>query len=133
MKTKNNLEPRNPGNGQVGAVDLNSPGSNGRRVSRRVRMLVRRHLRLVAKGKSCFDQASKALALAINNGLEVGEPIEMDIIGADGQPRKEQFCLVDNFDQDVVYKPARVPHYEFKRIPRSRREKTDPSPAQESA
>jgi len=89
-------------------------------------MLVRRHLRLIAKGKSCFDQANVALAMAINNGLQVGQPIELEILGADGHPQKEQFYLVNNFDQDVVYKPARVAHYEFKKIPVSKRAKPEP-------
>ena len=84
-------------------------------------MLVRRHLRLIAKGKASFDKANEALALAINFGLAVGEPIELEVLGADGRPQNEQFYLVNNFDQEVVYKPARVAHYEFKKIPMSKR------------
>jgi len=89
--------------------------------TRRVKMLVRRHLRLISKGKASFDKASEALAIAINCGLKVGQPIELEILDPDGQPKKEQFYLVDNFDREVVYKPARLAHYEFKQIPKSKR------------
>jgi hypothetical protein len=102
---------------------------------RRIKMLVRRNLRLLSKGKSYYDKANEALALAINNGLAVGnEPIELEILGADGRPQKEQFELVNNFAGEVAYRPARVPHYELKKVPKYKRApKVESAPTAEAA
>ena len=91
-------------------------------VSRRVKMLVRRHLRLVGKGKSCFDQANTALQLARTAGLEVGQKIDIEQFRETGEKETVAFELIDNTldmeSKGVIYRPARVPKFELKKVPK---------------
>lgn len=101
--------------------------SNGgqKPVSRRVRSLCRRHLRMIAKGKSYFDQATVALQLARNAGLRVGQAVEVEQFKETGEKELVPFELIDNTVlmeiKGAIYRPARVPKYELKEIPKTRR------------
>lgn len=95
--------------------------------TRRVKMLVRRHLRLIAKGKSCFDQAGIALQLARNAGLRLGQAVEVEQFKETGEKETVPFELIDNTVlmeiKGAIYRPARVPKFELKEIPKTRRAK----------
>jgi hypothetical protein len=98
--------------------------------SRRIRMLVRRALRYQERGKRLFDMASVALQMARNAGLQVGQEVEVELVDENGEKKTESFSLHDNFTGEVAYRPARIPHFELKRIPKYKREpKPDPETA----
>jgi len=106
---------------------------------RRVRALCRRSLLEYEKGKRHFDVSNVALNMARAAGLKVGERVEVELCDKDGQKHAHEFELVDNTatmeEKGVIYRPARVPKYELKEVPKSRRGRGDSpeSPSQEAA
>jgi hypothetical protein len=90
---------------------------------RQIRKFIRRSLREKERGNLHYDRSAQALIAARNLGLVPGVEIEMTFRGPDGEKLKEPFELVNNFrdDAEAIYRPARVPHYELKRVPKTKR------------
>lgn len=97
--------------------------------NKRITSLVRRHILTLEKGRAKYDQANEILKKAISAGLMTDQPIEIELMREDGRPKTERFALVDNFTgKDVAYRPARLPRFELKRVPKNPRPpKPDPT------
>jgi hypothetical protein len=65
--------------------------------TRRQRMFIRRALRLEAKAKTLFGKMRESIALAMQNGLQIDQPVEIEVIGADGKPAKKFVRIKNNF------------------------------------
>jgi bifunctional DNA-binding transcriptional regulator/antitoxin component of YhaV-PrlF toxin-antitoxin module len=102
--------------------------------SRRVRMLVKRHLLMLEKGKSCFNKANDALTKAMNFGLKPGQVLDVEVAGKDGKAETIALELIDNAEvmreTGRLYRPARVPHFELKEVPKYRRKPKEEIPAE---
>jgi hypothetical protein len=103
--------------------------------TRQIRKFIRRSLREKERGNLHYDRSAAALVAARNLGLVPGMQIEMTFRGPDGEKLKEKFELVNNFrdDQEAIYRPARVPHYELKKVPKFKRQPKEEAPVEEAA
>lgn len=92
---------------------------------RSIKAQLRRHLRYAQLGKNYFDKASQALARARASGLQIDQPVDLDLVDETGATKTERFHLVDNaLDMQIkgaVYRPARFPQFELKKLPKNPR------------
>jgi hypothetical protein len=86
--------------------------------TRRQRMFIRRALRLEAKAKTLFGKMRESIALAMHNGLQIDQPVEIEVIGADGKPAKKFVRIKNNFAGEVAFKRSYVSHYELEDVPK---------------
>jgi hypothetical protein len=86
--------------------------------TRRQRMFIRRALRLEAKAKTLFGKMRESIGLAMQNGLQIDQPVEIEVIGADGKPAKKFVRIKNNFAGDVAFKRSYVSHYELEDVPK---------------
>src|SRR3954470_8413435 len=91
--------------------------------ARKIKMLVRRALREKDRGGKHFDRSREAISLARNAGLQVNQPVEIEIRGEDGSKQKVLFELVDNFAGPIAGRNVVIPHFELKKVPKFKREK----------
>jgi len=95
--------------------------NGGAKPSRRIRSLIKRAYMLQERGKKLFEKSRDSLKLAMNNGLPVGQSVEVDIPGEDGSKKTEIFAIKDNFAGDVAFKRSYVSHYELEIVPKYKR------------
>jgi hypothetical protein len=96
-------------------------------------MLVRRALRLEAKGKQLFGKSREAIVLAMQNGLAVDQPVEIEIPAEDGSKITEVYAIKDNFAGEVAFKRSYVSHYTLEKVPKYKRVPKDAPAAQVAA
>ena len=99
--------------------------------NKRITNLVRRHLREKARASAHYSAADAALTKARELGLDVGEPIEVEIPRADGSIEKTAFALTNNFEGESAFRNTRIPKFELKKVPKFKR--TAPAEAQPAA
>src|SRR5581483_4139079 len=99
--------------------------------SRRIRSLIKRAYMNQERGKKLFEKSRDSLKLAMQNGLSVGEAVEIDLVAEDGSTKKEQFYIKDNFAGDVAFKRSYVSHYELEVVPKYKRQR-DAAPNSEA-
>ncbi|HZR77900.1 MAG TPA: hypothetical protein VFA58_01755 [Chthoniobacterales bacterium] len=90
--------------------------------SRRIRSLIKRAFTLQERGKKLFEKSRDSLKLAMNNGLAVGQSVEIEISGEDGSKKTEVFAIKDNFAGEVAFKRSYVSHYELEIVPKYKRQ-----------
>lgn len=98
-------------------------------VTRRQRMFIRRALRLETRAKALFTKAREAIALAMQNGLQVEQPVEIDLAAEDGSKKTEVFAIKNNFAGEVAFKRSYVSKYSLEVVPKYKRA---PKPAPET-
>ena len=109
------MKPPIHNNGGQSPVEAAVPAA---KPTRRQRMFIRRALRLEAKAKTLFGKMRESIALAMQNGLEIGTPVEIELLGPDGKPAKKFVRLKNNFAGDVAFKRSYVSHYELEDVPK---------------
>jgi hypothetical protein len=104
------------------------------RITRRQRMFVRRALRLETNAKKLFGKMREAISLALQNGLEVGTPVEIEMPGPDGKSIKKFVRIKNNFTGDVAFKRSYLSRFEIEDVPKYQwpgapQKKSKPEPA----
>jgi hypothetical protein len=118
MKTHTDKNGDGPPSGRKTDAAENGQNASCQKVTRRQRMFIRRALRLEAKAKTLFGKMRESIALAMQNGLQIDQPVEIEVIGADGKPAKKFVRIKNNFAGDVAFKRSYVSHYELEDVPK---------------
>lgn len=99
-------------------------------LTKKIQRLVARHFREKTAGNRAYDKSAQALLKAREAGLQIDQPVEVTFFDKDGHLKTETFALRDNFTGEAAYRPARIPHFELKKVPKKPR---SPKPGPEAA
>lgn len=103
--------------------------TNTKPPSKRLATLVRRSLAQRARGITHFNKSRETLQKAISAGLQVGHPIEIDVVDEHaGTIHQERFVLVDNFEGEKSGGWATVNRFELKKAAKNPRRSTGVPP-----